>query len=86
MIEAIRKKISQEEFDYQTLLDCLKEYARPRDKISDLLKKRAIIRVKKGLYILGRNTDGNLIRGRSWPILSMGRPTYLWIMPCSTMV
>ncbi|MFZ0241571.1 MAG: hypothetical protein WAL90_07980 [Desulfobacterales bacterium] len=75
MIEAIRKKISQEEFDYQTLLDCLKEYARPRDKISDLLKKRAIIRVKKGLYIFGqeyrrkpysREILANLIYGPSY--------------------
>ena len=43
----------QEEFDYQTLLKCLEGYARPRDKISDLLKKGIIIRVKKGLYIFG---------------------------------
>ena len=53
MIETIRKEIPQEEFDYQTLLECLKGYARPRDKISDLLKKGSIIRVKKGLYIFG---------------------------------
>jgi predicted transcriptional regulator of viral defense system len=53
MIETIRKGIPQEEFDYQTLLDCLKGYARPRDKISDLLKKGSIIRIKKGLYIFG---------------------------------
>ena len=75
MIEAIRKKITQEEFDYQTLMDCLKEYARPRDKISDLLKKRVIIRVKKGLYIFGdeyrrrpysREILANLIYGPSY--------------------
>lgn len=53
MIQAIRKQIPQEEFDYQTLLDCLKGYARPRDKISDLLRKGSIIRIKKGLYIFG---------------------------------
>lgn len=53
MIEILRKRIIHEEFDYQTLLDCLKGYARPRDKISDLLKKGIIIRVKKGLYIFG---------------------------------
>jgi hypothetical protein len=51
MIDILRKKIVQEEFDYQTLLNCLEGYARPRDKISDLLKKGIIIRVKKGLYI-----------------------------------
>jgi len=75
VIEAIRKKITQEEFDYLTLMDCLREYARPRDKISDLLKKRVIIRVKKGLYIFGdeyrrrpysREILANLIYGPSY--------------------
>ena len=49
----IRKHIQREEFDYLTLLDALREYSRPRDKISDLLRKQMIIRVKKGLYVLG---------------------------------
>ena len=75
MIEAIRKKISQEQFDYQTLMDCLKDYARPRDKISDLLQKGSIIRIKKGLYIFGdeyrrrpysREILANLIYGPSY--------------------
>ena len=75
MIEAIRKEIPQEEFDYQTLLNCLKDYARPRDKISDLLQKGVIIRVKKGLYIFGegyrskpysREILANLIYGPSY--------------------
>jgi len=75
MIAKIRKEISQEEFDYQTLLDCLKDYARPRDKISDLLRKGIIIRVKKGLYIFGdeyrrrpysREILANLIYGPSY--------------------
>ena len=75
MIETIRKKIIQEEFDYQTLVDCLKGYARPRDKISDLLRKGSIIRIKKGLYIFGdeyrrrpfsREILANLIYGPSY--------------------
>jgi predicted transcriptional regulator of viral defense system len=53
MIETIRKNIPQEEFDYQTLLVALGDYARPRDKISDLISKGIIIRVKKGLYVFG---------------------------------
>ena len=53
MIQSIRKHIPQEEFDYQALLDCLQGYAHPRDKISDLLRKESIIRIKKGLYIFG---------------------------------
>jgi hypothetical protein len=54
MIETLRKKIDQEEFDYHTLLGCLEGYARPRDKITDLLRKGVVIRVKKGLYIFGQ--------------------------------
>ena len=75
MIETIRKQIPQEEFDYQTLLDCLEGYTRPRDKISDLLRKGSIIRIKKGLYIFGdeyrhrpfsREILANLIYGPSY--------------------
>ena len=75
MIQTIRKAIPQEEFDYQTLLDCLKSYVRPRDKISDLLRKGSIIRIKKGLYVFGneyrrrpfsREILGNLIYGPSY--------------------
>jgi predicted transcriptional regulator of viral defense system len=47
------KNIPYEEFDYQTLLDSTHEYARPRMKISSMLAKGDIIRVKKGLYIFG---------------------------------
>jgi predicted transcriptional regulator of viral defense system len=75
MIESIRKSIHQEEFDYQTLLVALGDYARPRDKISDLISKGIIIRVKKGLYVFGdgaRQTSysteilANLIYGPSY--------------------
>jgi len=75
MIEKIRKKIDREEFDYLMLLDCLKEYARPRDKITNLINKGQIIRVKKGLYIFGqdyrkrpysREIIANLIYGPSY--------------------
>ena len=53
MIEELRARIEGEEFDYQTLLDSLKQYERPRDKITRLLRQNAIIRVKKGIYIFG---------------------------------
>jgi hypothetical protein len=53
MIEDLRRRIEGEEFDYQTLLDSLKQYERPRDKITSLLRKSAIIRVKKGIYVFG---------------------------------
>jgi len=75
MIQSIRKKIPHEEFDYQTLLECLKKYSRPRDKITDLLKTGDIIRIKKGLYLFGdeyrlrpysREILSNLIYGPSY--------------------
>ena len=53
MIERLRKQIPEEEFDYQTLLDGLKEYSRPRDKITNMLRKKMLIRVKKGIYVFG---------------------------------
>jgi len=53
MIESFLHRFPREEFDYQTLLDVLKDYARPRDKITGLIRKGIIIRVKKGLYVLG---------------------------------
>lgn len=74
-LEQIRKQVPFEEFDYQTLLHVLSGYARPRDKITDLIRKGHIIRVKKGLYIFGkdhrkapysREVLANLIYGPSY--------------------
>jgi len=75
MSEPIRAMIPYEEFDYQTLLGALKGYARPRDRITALLRKGVIIRVKKGLYVFGeherrrpysRKILANLIYGPSY--------------------
>ena len=69
------KSIPYEEFDYQTLLDAVHGYAQPRMKISAMLAKKDIVRVKKGLYILGetlrrhpfcRELLANLIYGPSY--------------------
>ncbi len=54
MLERLREIVAGEEFDYLTLLQALKEYDRPRDKITTLLKRGDIIRVKKGIYIFGK--------------------------------
>ena len=43
MIEILRKRIKGEEFDYQTLIDCLEGYSNPRAKITQLLKKGIIV-------------------------------------------
>jgi predicted transcriptional regulator of viral defense system len=75
LIETIRTLIPREEFDYQMLLDALKGYARPRDKITQWLKRGVIIRVKKGLYVFGeglrrrpysRELLANLVYGPSY--------------------
>ncbi len=75
MIEELRKKIPGEEFDYQALLQGLHEYNRPRDKITALLRRKDIIRVKKGIYIFGeryarrpfsREILANMIYGPSY--------------------
>ncbi len=75
MVEELRRKIEGEEFDYQALLDVLREYERPRDKITDLLRQSAIIRVKKGIYVFGerytrrpfsREVLANMIYGPSY--------------------
>jgi len=85
MMEQIRRKIPQEEFDYQMLLHCLKDYERPRDKIRALLKKGAVIRVKKGLYVFGpdysrgpfsREYLANLIYGPSYVSLDYALSYY----------
>jgi hypothetical protein len=85
MMEQIRRQIPQEEFDYQTLLNCLKDYERPRDKIRALLRSGAIIRVKKGLYVFGpdysrgpfsRELLANLIYGPSYVSLDYALSYY----------
>ncbi|ACJ19897.1 type IV toxin-antitoxin system AbiEi family antitoxin domain-containing protein [Coxiella burnetii] len=54
-IEALRKLAGKEEIDYPFILSALKEYARPRDKISGWLKSGELIRIKKGLYVFGKS-------------------------------
>ena len=62
------------EVDYVYLSSLLRDYARPRQEISRLLKKAALIRVKKGLYAVpdavagpySKNVFANLIYGPSY--------------------
>jgi predicted transcriptional regulator of viral defense system len=71
----LRNKIGADEFDYQMLLDGLSDYKQSRVKITQLLKKGVITRVKKGLYVFGepyrrkpvsREILANLIYGPSY--------------------
>lgn len=67
--------MAQEVFDYQVLLDVLREYRKPRDRIRRLVAAGEIIRVKKGLYVFAsafqrqpivREQLANLIYGPSY--------------------
>jgi hypothetical protein len=49
----IRNQVVREEIDYITLKAILADYAYPRDKITQLLDTKVLIRVKKGLYVFG---------------------------------
>ena len=48
-------KAPSEELDYGFVMECLKAYKNPRVKLNHLLKIQALIRVKKGIYIFGKN-------------------------------
>lgn len=74
-IAAIRDCIQAEIFDYQTLIEAMKGLSSPRDKITDMLRQGAIIRIKKGLYVFGNGYQrypyskellANLIYGPSY--------------------
>ncbi|MBU1194341.1 MAG: hypothetical protein KKE62_02655 [Proteobacteria bacterium] len=62
------------EFDYNLLLYALREYKKPRDKIRGLIKSKDIVKVKKGIYVLGKAYNkpynkfilANLIYGPSY--------------------
>lgn len=57
----IRDRSPSDVVDYQHLVTCLADYAKPRDKIRALLADGSLIRVRKGLYVLGERYRRNLI-------------------------
>lgn len=52
-IYQLRNLAGREEIDYSFLMSALKDYAKPRQKISLWIKTGGLIRVKKGLYVFG---------------------------------
>jgi hypothetical protein len=52
-LEALRDRVLGEEFDHQALLEAVKDYARPRDAITRLLRSGSVVRVSPGIYIFG---------------------------------
>lgn len=57
----IRERLASDVLDYQQLVACLAGYAKPRDKIGALLADGSLIRVRKGLYVLGERYRRSLI-------------------------
>ena len=51
-IEAI-KNYSGQPLTRQILMDLLKEYRRPYDKINELIKQELLVQVKRGVFIAG---------------------------------
>jgi hypothetical protein len=76
MMRQLREAVPYEEFDYQVLLDALREYRKPRDKISQLLASGEIIRVKKGIYVFGQPWRRGLISTEVLANLISG-PSYI---------
>lgn len=60
-LEHLRDEVKGEEFDYLLLMNTLKDYAKPRDKVTRYLKEGSIIRIKKGLYVFGKRWRRELI-------------------------
>lgn len=75
MVRDPRLRIDREEFDYPALMAALSRYANPRDRVTALLRRGDIVRVKKGLYVFGdslrrrpysRELLANLVYGPSF--------------------
>lgn len=50
----LRSQAPSEELDYRFVMNCLINYRSPRVKLNHLLNVGALIRVKKGLYVFGK--------------------------------
>lgn len=72
----VRGNIKTEEFDYESLLQILRHYKKPRDVITRFLRDGSIIRVKKGLYVFGENYRKGVICKESLANLIYG-PSYI---------
>lgn len=73
--EDIRSQTPSDVLDYQQLMSFLSGYAKPRDRVGRLLAQGGLVRVRKGLYVLGersrrgplnRELLANLIYGPSY--------------------
>jgi len=74
-ITTIRDRLDLDVFDYLALVDCLREYRKPDDRIQRLIAAGDIVRIRKGLYTFAaplrrgqivREQLANLIYGPSY--------------------
>jgi hypothetical protein len=84
-MSVIKERVIGNELDYQLAMDCLRGYASPRAKLVRLVQSKALIRIKKGLYVLGSKFQqrpyclellANLIYGPSYVSLERALSIY----------
>ncbi len=61
-MKTILKQFKNIPFTHSNLVSLFLEYNNPNDKISQLLKNKEIIKIKKGLYILGNDYEESISR------------------------
>jgi hypothetical protein len=54
-LSEIRRRSAGDVLDYQQLVSYLRDYSKPRDRISAFLASGDLIRVRKGLYVFGES-------------------------------
>ena len=54
-IQLVRTAAITEEIDYNLLMGCFKNFGSPRDVITRMLRAGELIRVKKGIYVFGKD-------------------------------
>ena len=57
VLRKIAKGFGDAPFSRHLLLEMLKDYKRPNDKISEWIKSGELIAIRRGLYITGPETD-----------------------------
>ncbi|HEY1039152.1 MAG TPA: hypothetical protein VGF30_07085 [Bacteroidia bacterium] len=56
-LRKLAKEFGDAPFSRHLILEMLKDYKRPNDKINELVKSGELIPIKRGLYIAGQKTD-----------------------------
>lgn len=54
-IQRLRSAAITEEIDYNLVMSCLQDFSAPRDVITRMLRAGELIRVKKGIYVFGKD-------------------------------